>query len=215
MSKSADSPQGTISLLDDPKAITKRIKSAVTDSDNEVRFDPVDEARRVEPAPDPRRHQQPARSREVEAEYAGGGYGALKSAVADAVVEFVRPLQERYAELEPDPGRSRPDPRRRRRRGRGDRGAGHRAGARRRRPAAARPTHELPTDVPPDGVRYERQSPSARVRPRGVLQRRGVRHRHDAARGGHRDPERVGPRHSSMRSTTRTPRSSASSSASW
>ena len=38
------------------------------------------------------------------AEFAGSGYGALKTAVAEAVVEFVRPLQERYAELERDPG---------------------------------------------------------------------------------------------------------------
>ena len=41
MSKSVDSPQGTIALLDDPKAITKRIKRAVTDSETEVRFDPA------------------------------------------------------------------------------------------------------------------------------------------------------------------------------
>src|SRR4029079_2461480 len=40
MSKSADSPQGTIALLDDPATITKRIKSAVTDSETEVRYDP-------------------------------------------------------------------------------------------------------------------------------------------------------------------------------
>jgi tryptophanyl-tRNA synthetase len=40
----------------------------------------------------------------VATEFAGSGYGALKGAVADAVVEFVRPLQERYAELEADPG---------------------------------------------------------------------------------------------------------------
>ena len=63
MSKSADSPQGTIRLLDDPKAITKRIKTAVTDSDNEVRYDPVDQARRVEPARDPRRGHRPRRRR--------------------------------------------------------------------------------------------------------------------------------------------------------
>ena len=62
MSKSADSPQGTIRLLDDPKAITKRIKSAVTDSENEIRFDPDDQARRVEPAADPRRGHRPHRS---------------------------------------------------------------------------------------------------------------------------------------------------------
>src|SRR5262249_36753800 len=41
MSKPADPPQGTIALLDDPKPITKRIKSAVTDSETEVRFDPA------------------------------------------------------------------------------------------------------------------------------------------------------------------------------
>jgi tryptophanyl-tRNA synthetase len=102
MSKSADSPQGTIKLLDDPTSITKRIKSAVTDSDNEIRYDPTTKpgvsnllqilgAVTNRPAED------------VAAEYAGAGYGALKGAVADAVVEFVRPLQERYGELESDP----------------------------------------------------------------------------------------------------------------
>jgi tryptophanyl-tRNA synthetase len=102
MSKSADSPQGTIRLLDDPKTVTKRIKSAVTDSDNEIRFDPVAKpgvsnllqilgAVTDRPAED------------VAAEYAGSGYGALKGAVAEGVVEFMRPLQERYAELEADP----------------------------------------------------------------------------------------------------------------
>jgi len=103
MSKSLDSPQGTIKLLDDPAAITKRIKSAVTDSDNEIRFDPdakpgVSNLLQIlgavtdEPVAD------------VGAKFSGSGYGALKTAVAEAVVEFVRPLQERYAELARDPG---------------------------------------------------------------------------------------------------------------
>jgi tryptophanyl-tRNA synthetase len=39
---------------------------------------------------------------DVASEFSGQGYGALKGAVADAVVEFVRPLQERYAELDAD-----------------------------------------------------------------------------------------------------------------
>jgi tryptophanyl-tRNA synthetase len=102
MSKSADSPQGTLPLLDDPAALVKRIKSAVTDSRGDVHFDPVTKpgvsnllqilaATTDRAVPD------------VEAEYAGGGYGALKAAVADAVVEFVRPLQARYAVLERDP----------------------------------------------------------------------------------------------------------------
>ena len=103
MSKSANSPQGTIKLLDDPKAISKRIKSAVTDSDNEIRFDPaakpgVSNLLQILGAVTDRPAEVVADS------FAGSGYGALKTEVADAVVEFVRPLQERYAALEQDPG---------------------------------------------------------------------------------------------------------------
>jgi tryptophanyl-tRNA synthetase len=103
MSKSSESPQGTITLLDDPKAIAKRIRSAVTDSETEVRYDTESKpgvsnlleilaATSGRPIP------------ELEAELSGGGYGPLKSAVADSVVEFLTPLQERYAELAADPG---------------------------------------------------------------------------------------------------------------
>jgi tryptophanyl-tRNA synthetase len=103
MSKSADSPQGTITLLDDPKAITKRIKSAVTDSETEVRFDPdakpgVSNLLQILAATTGRSVP------EWEAELGAGGYGPLKATVADAVVEFLRPLQERYATLAADPG---------------------------------------------------------------------------------------------------------------
>jgi tryptophanyl-tRNA synthetase len=101
MSKSADSPQGTIRLLDEPKSITKRIKSAVTDSDSEIRFDPaakpgVSNLLSILGAVTDRS------AGDVAGEYAGQGYGALKGAVAEAVVEFIRPLQERYAELDAD-----------------------------------------------------------------------------------------------------------------
>jgi tryptophanyl-tRNA synthetase len=103
MSKSSDSSSGFIALLDDPKVITKRIKSAVTDSETEVRFDPVAKpgvsnllqilaATTGRPIPD------------LASEYASAGYGQLKTAVAEAVVEFLRPLQERYATLAADPG---------------------------------------------------------------------------------------------------------------
>jgi tryptophanyl-tRNA synthetase len=103
MSKSDDSPQGTLGILDPPTALAKRVKSAVTDSDGAVRFDP--EAKPgvsnllsilagVTHAP----------VAAVEAEYAGSGYGTLKGAVADAVVELVTPIQARYAELAADPG---------------------------------------------------------------------------------------------------------------
>ena len=102
MSKSADSPQGTIKLLDDPKSITKRIKSAVTDSDTEIRYDPaakpgVSNLLQILAAVTDRDVATVADG------FGGQGYGALKGEVADAVVEFIRPLQDRYAELEGDP----------------------------------------------------------------------------------------------------------------
>jgi len=103
MSKSADSPQGTIALLDAPTAITKRLKSAVTDSETEVRFDPdakpgVSNLLQILSATSGRSIA------DLEAEFGTGGYGGLKTAAADAVVAFLAPLQARYAELEADPG---------------------------------------------------------------------------------------------------------------
>jgi tryptophanyl-tRNA synthetase len=98
MSKSEDSPQGTILVLDPPKTIEKKIKSAVTDSGSEVRHD---------------RDEKPGVSNlieiygvvtgqtiaAVEKEFDGAQYGVFKVAVADAVVEYLRPVQERYAAL--------------------------------------------------------------------------------------------------------------------
>ncbi len=102
MSKSVESPQGTILVLDDPKVITKKVKSAVTDSDTAVRFDVAAKpgvsnllsllsVATGRPVPD------------LEAEYGTSGYGTFKGAVADAVIEFLRPTRERYEELAADP----------------------------------------------------------------------------------------------------------------
>jgi tryptophanyl-tRNA synthetase len=102
MSKSSESPQGSVTLLDPPAVTTKRIRGAVTDSGSEVRYDPEGQpgvanllqilaASTDRPIPD------------VTADFAGQGYGALKQAVADAVVELLAPLQARYAELTADP----------------------------------------------------------------------------------------------------------------
>jgi tryptophanyl-tRNA synthetase len=102
MSKSEDSPQGTILVLDTPKAIEKKIKSAVTDSGAEVRHD---------------RAEKPGVSNlieihcavtgqtipEVERAFADAQYGVFKLAVAEAVVEFLRPVQARFEELAADP----------------------------------------------------------------------------------------------------------------
>jgi tryptophanyl-tRNA synthetase len=103
MSKSEESPQGTIGVLEDAKAITKKIKSAVTDSDTEVRHD---------------RDAKPGVSNlieiyaavtgldiaAVEKEFSAGGYGQFKGAVAEAVVDYLRPVQSRYEALAADPG---------------------------------------------------------------------------------------------------------------
>jgi tryptophanyl-tRNA synthetase len=102
MSKSSDSSSGFIALLDDPKIVTKRIKSAVTDSETEVRFDPaakpgISNLLQILAA------TTGAAIPDLEREYATTGYGRLKTAVAESVVEFLRPLQERYATLAADP----------------------------------------------------------------------------------------------------------------
>lgn len=102
MSKSGESPAGILWLLDDDKALSKKIKSAVTDSEGVVRFDPVEKpgvsnllsilaivtGRTVEA---------------VEADFDGLQYGALKGAVAEAVIEAFRPIRERTLELLDDP----------------------------------------------------------------------------------------------------------------
>lgn len=103
MSKSADSPLGTLAILDEPKVILKKFKSAVTDSDSDVRYDRVTKpgvsnlleifATVAERSID-----------DLVAEYGSSGYGTLKTAVAEAVTEFLRPVQQRYATIAADPG---------------------------------------------------------------------------------------------------------------
>ena len=102
MSKSASSEKGIISVLDEPKRIEKKIKSAVTDSAGDIRHD-----REAKPGVSNLLEiLAAATGREVDAlaaEYDGGGYGAFKLAVAEAVIELLRPIQDRYAELAEDP----------------------------------------------------------------------------------------------------------------
>ena len=102
MSKSAESPQGTIAMTDDEKVITKRVKSAVTDNLAAVRFDPA-----TQPGVSNLLEILAAASgqsiEDVVAAHAGSQYGALKGAVAEAVIECLRPVQARVAELESDP----------------------------------------------------------------------------------------------------------------
>jgi tryptophanyl-tRNA synthetase len=103
MSKSSESPQGTVLVLDPPEIIVKKIRAAVTDSGSEVRYDP-DEKPGVSNLLDLYAAATDASRDDVAARFAGSGYGALKSEVADAVVEYLRPVRERHQELARDPG---------------------------------------------------------------------------------------------------------------
>lgn len=98
MSKSASSPAGIIEMLEDPAISAKKIRSAVTDSGSEVRFDEVEKpgisnlltiysALSGRAIPD------------LEKEYDGRGYGDFKNDLADVVVAFVTPFRDRTMEL--------------------------------------------------------------------------------------------------------------------
>jgi tryptophanyl-tRNA synthetase len=98
MSKSASSAAGIIEMLDDPKLSAKKIRSAVTDSGTEVRFDEehkpgisnlltIYSALSGRPVED------------LEKEYGGRGYGDFKGDLAELVVEFVTPFRDRTQEL--------------------------------------------------------------------------------------------------------------------
>lgn len=102
MSKSAESDAGLLRVLDDPKVTAKKIMRAVTDADGEIRFD---------------RAAKPGVSNlltiysvlanrpiaDLEAEYAGRGYGDLKKGLAEVVTEVFTPIRERTNELLGDP----------------------------------------------------------------------------------------------------------------
>jgi tryptophanyl-tRNA synthetase len=97
MSTTGGSEQGTLYVLDEPEAIQKKLKSAVTDSGSEVRRAPdkpgvsnlieiLAAVGGVDPAA-------------VEAEFAGARYGDFKTALASAVVDYLAPVRERYEQL--------------------------------------------------------------------------------------------------------------------
>jgi tryptophanyl-tRNA synthetase len=102
MSKSGESPQGIVWMLDEPKAMAKKIRSAVTDAEREVRFDQGEKAgvsnlltilSAISGTPIP----------QLEASFEGRGYGDLKGETADAVVAEFEPIRTRALELLDDP----------------------------------------------------------------------------------------------------------------
>jgi tryptophanyl-tRNA synthetase len=98
MSKSASSPAGIVDMLDDPKQSAKKIRSAVTDSDAEIRFD-VEAKPGVSNLLTIYSALTGTTVGDLEDQYAGKGYGDLKKDLAEAVVEFVTPFRERTLEL--------------------------------------------------------------------------------------------------------------------
>ena len=100
MSKSAESPQGTVLVLDEPSVVERKFRRAVTDTGSDVTFDP---------------EKQPGVSNLLQILGAATGrppadvaegytqYGPLKADAAAAVIELLRPVRERYAQLAADP----------------------------------------------------------------------------------------------------------------
>jgi tryptophanyl-tRNA synthetase len=102
MSKSAADPKGLVNLMDEPSVIAKKIKGAVTDTDGEIRFD-----RETKPGVSNLMGIYSAITGESVESFTtslqGQGYGALKTAVADAVVAALDPIRLRAQELLADP----------------------------------------------------------------------------------------------------------------
>ena len=97
MSKS--DPEDTfISLLDDPDTIRRKIKRAVTDSDGEIRFDPENKPG-VSNLISIISSLTSKKTDEICADFAGHGYGDLKSAAADCIISALTPLQAEYKRL--------------------------------------------------------------------------------------------------------------------
>lgn len=100
MSKSDENPNASIYLMDDPDTIMRKFKRAVTDSEASVRY--RDEQPGIKNLIDIYCACTGKAPEEVEREFDGKGYGEFKPAVGEAVVDVLRPLQERVAELEKD-----------------------------------------------------------------------------------------------------------------
>ncbi len=100
MSTTYGSEQGTVYILDDADTVAKKIRSAVTDSGTEVRRAP--EKAGISNLIEIHAAVTGTAADEVERQFDGSGYGDFKAAVADAVVGYLAPVRERYAELRDD-----------------------------------------------------------------------------------------------------------------
>jgi tryptophanyl-tRNA synthetase len=101
MSTTAGTPQGTLLMLDEPDVLRKKIKSAVTDSGTDVRR--AADKPGVTNLIDIMSVATGDTPEAIEARYDGRGYGPFKADVAEAVVELLVPIQERYRRLRGNP----------------------------------------------------------------------------------------------------------------
>ncbi|MCD2464896.1 MULTISPECIES: tryptophan--tRNA ligase [unclassified Streptomyces] len=102
MSKSASTPKGLINLLDDPKTTAKKVKSAVTDTETVIRFDPANKAG-VSNLLTIMSTLTSTSVEDLEKSYEGKMYGALKTDLAEVMVDFVTPFRTRTQEYLDDP----------------------------------------------------------------------------------------------------------------
>jgi tryptophanyl-tRNA synthetase len=100
MSTTASEERGLIFVDEDERSIVKKVKSAVTDSGSEVRRAPDKPG--ITNLVDILAVIRGSSPEQVEHEFEGQGYGTFKGAVADAIVEYLRPVRERYVDLRPD-----------------------------------------------------------------------------------------------------------------
>jgi tryptophanyl-tRNA synthetase len=100
MSTTGGSDQGTVYVLDEPATVTKKVRSAVTDSGKEVLRGP--EKPGVTNLVEILAAVKARTPEEIEREFEGAGYGQFKQAVADAVIDYLAPIRTTYHELRAD-----------------------------------------------------------------------------------------------------------------
>jgi tryptophanyl-tRNA synthetase len=101
MSTTGGTAQGTVLVVDPPDVVAKKVRSAVTDSGREVRRGEGKEG--IANLIEIYAVASGQTAEQIEAAYDGAGYGQFKTDVAEAVVDYLRPVRERYLELRADP----------------------------------------------------------------------------------------------------------------
>ena len=101
MSTSAGNPQGVVRIVDEPHVIRKKFKTAVTDSEREIRHDPSSKAG-ISNLLEIMSVATGESVGAIEARYDGAGYGQFKEDVGEAIVALFEPVQERYRALRAD-----------------------------------------------------------------------------------------------------------------